>query len=1019
MELSATQKVLAALRKDKKRVTKKISTPRKRAFAKSVQSDTDTDSEDDTAVRQRAKNKLQNVVRKIIKGIRDKPHENGVSLKDLADRYRCRFEGHPLEIDGEEKKFVLELLRADPLMFKVTMAIERVQRSLELHRATQGKLIEDDEKNIRQAGLNSAVEAVYKMKVFTARHLWSKEIEPLRDKLDTLGRLHESLKNRFNDTRAEYLKEVSELRDAARGRTLPGTADDTGVKLFFDPVTALNEQELTFMTEAISEKLKMIFEHDPNVKINPSQLQAMLGKQEGNELRQLRATIEQRDEEVKQLKAKIKRLEMGLTQAVPASTPAAAPPGANNKMIQLLEEQVEDLRAQIREDQSAAKKLLILEPEHEDLQRAYDAEIAERLHVQAKLEATEKKVQEAEEGKAEVKKCFEAKLEAVELEKQELTSQVSRQQKALDVASKRRSVRAKTRKITLDASKFDSGLRQMSQLAEDYLEDGGPEVLSKASRGTLGIVGTATAAKRQSDNLPDACDEDAVNDALDALDVEEQRDNQLLATVKEVERNNKRLAVECAKLKTENSRLRDEVHVQTEALAGLRTSQAKQFAASALDDIRQLKMMVEGSNPPSPIRQGQGAASVAAQLESVKKLEHEVKFLQEQASSMVGDLEFALQEAGPDWEQDAEKAMEIQQLHQQVRQLKFQTFSHEAQLETARSSLEIADGRSSTPSSGRALSRILQDMQDGLIHKLEDSANANVVMVNWVNDTQRKSKDIIRKLWDYAANMREQTHGDEFRNNLSELEGVVYKDALAGDKPSFDALVERLHKGCELTQRQLSKRNRIIQDARVRNEATAKLDTMSKPEGWHFVADRPPRSNHSDENDNAESQRPWSTSPPPEITPPAKRATIQGPVSGVSRTEMARRAARIARKEPSEKADNQLQDLRPMSVQMQRQISDTGVKDDARRSSRPSLGAKKSAEPELDDLTILPPVVSPTADRRHSGSSFSPSHGRTSPAPPEKIKKRAHSSRSIPVPAGPDTTLSLSGGGFSRQASVA
>lgn len=1020
MELSATEKVLASLRKDKKRVTKNISATRKRAFASSAESD--TDSGDENVLRQRARCKLKTAVRSVITFIKSQPRENGVSLKDMADRYRFRFEGHPLELSGEESKFVLDVLRADPLMFKTTAAIIKVQRSLELHWVAE----KDDDRSVRVAGLDSAVEALYKIKLFTARHLWQKEVEPLREKYSTLQRLHENLKIRFNDTRTDYLREISEFRDA-KGRTLPhevAKIDDAGIKLFFDPVTSLSDEELSFLTKAVSEKLKMIFDHDPNVQVNPAQIQAMLGKQEGNEVSKLKEIIEQRDAELKELKAKVRRLEMGLPAAAPAANAGSGQPGANNKMIKVLEDQIEDLRDKIKEDQSAAKRLSVLELEHEDLQRAYDGEVEERLRVQARLELADNKLQEVEQGKAEAKKTLEAKLEAIELEKKELTSQVSRQQKALDVASKRRSVRAKTRKATLDASKFDSGCQRMRQLAEETFANGDhPEMFTRSPKGGLGIVGTA-ASSCQREDLPDTYDEEGADDVLDALDLEEERDNQLLTAVKDVERTNKRLTTECASLKAENCRLNDEVQVQKEALGSLRKSQAKQFADSALEDVRQLRMMAFDSNPPSPVAPSRREEVLsqslppAAQLDLVEKLAHEAKFLQEKAASVSEDLELSLQEAGANWEEDAEKAATIHNLRRQARELKFQTFSHEAQLEAARSNLEIANGRSPMLSGGGPLMQVLQDMQGNLMSKLEDSANANMVMVNWVNDTQQKSKDIIQKLRDSAKRLHSKQSDEDLQASLlMDLEGVVSEDAFAGGKPSFTALVERLHSGYVLTERQLAQRQKITEESRMRNEATAKLDTTSsKAEGRSQLPERQPtaftdgsRSKSRLEDDQPELQRPWSCSPSPEISPPAgKRASLPSATGGVSRTEQARRAARMARKDAEAEKAADLQELRPMAVQMQRAGTDSQVPSTSRASQAPT----KLSDPAVDDLVTLPPVVSPASDRRHSVGSPAASRP-SSRESPEKLKKRANSLKS-----GPDMNLTLSGGGLTRQVSV-
>jgi len=156
----------------------------------------------------------------------------------------------------------------------------------------------------------------------------------------------------------------------------------------------------------------MIFEKNPDSQtVNVSQFTAMLDQDEDNKVSRLQKQVGAQQDEIRELRKKIRELSEAKAEVTAASHSAGK--SSAEKMVAILEDQVDELRQQGRSYESELR--LQAEKAREDLEAGL---------AQVKL---------AEAGKT----LLQDRLASVESEKKELESQVSRLQDVLEAASEK------------------------------------------------------------------------------------------------------------------------------------------------------------------------------------------------------------------------------------------------------------------------------------------------------------------------------------------------------------------------------------------------------------------------------------------------------------------------------------------------------------------------------------------------------------------------------------------------------
>ncbi|CAJ1364851.1 unnamed protein product [Effrenium voratum] len=711
----------------------------------------------------RALARLRRVARKVIADQRkSRAERGGVALKDIAVRSRILYEEHPTSLEGQEADFVRGVLSANPLLFKVTWTL----------------------RGLAKAGppRGEAVTALHKVKLYTARFLWARQIRPLKEKLDQAERLYSQLKERFSATRCEYLKEVSELRDHARPER--NEEDDyirrpsrSDIRLFYDPVTCLSEDELSLVTKALTEKLKMMLEKDPSLQVNTSQLQSMLGRHEGAEMRRLREQLQQRDVEVLELHKQLEGLQELFAESVPGGGAALAELDRQRATVDFLTKQVEELKDHLKAEaaKGCAEKLETLQLEQQELRAAYESEVDDRLKLQKQEEELQAQLRTAASAQA----TSEARLEDLMMELAEVQLQ-------------REELRRKLHDLTAKAAERRSSLR--SHKSSVQLEDS--PLPNEVDGSPLQSSPSLSASLFKMDALMPS---PSMRKAKVKVVAPERSESQRFMVEKLKEEN--------ANVKEENAGLLLECEAMKERLGELRHQQAARLSEEACQAAGRLRQVAQAVEFASEVSTG---GSGNANLPSAE-LEEALSQLRHRAEEVAKCLEQATNPA------------EVESLQRDARELEVTIFAQEVMLDACR----VTDDADRTQ-----LPRI-QAFCNAALSKLMDSASANVVLVRRINDMQSRMREAIQRPGESTAAVE---------TGLKELEEVHEEDVFASDVFSHDEqekrlaqqevlerAVQRLHEGVAPTPRSVAKMEMRVQEARAAFVAVAKL-AKAQPE---------------------------------------------------------------------------------------------------------------------------------------------------------------------------------------------
>lgn len=186
-----------------------------------------------------------------------------------------------LQYDKEQSKemqtFQGEVLSSPILMLRSAEA-----------QACMSDVIKDPER------LGVAVTALHAVKLHTIRTCWINHIRPWERKKDKLKIECDSLRKQFQECRVSYLREVAMLRDQVRVRPDPNAGlPALDITSYWSPEHMLSDEELEFMQNVISEKLKMIFDTNPSVTktIDFGQVQNLKDRAENAEISALKQQL--------------------------------------------------------------------------------------------------------------------------------------------------------------------------------------------------------------------------------------------------------------------------------------------------------------------------------------------------------------------------------------------------------------------------------------------------------------------------------------------------------------------------------------------------------------------------------------------------------------------------------------------------------------------------------------------------------------------------------------------------------
>lgn len=188
---------------------------------------------------------------------------------------------------------------------------------------------------------------IHKVKVQTARTAWCVGVEPALAEVDRLRKQLADLQKQFEESRSEYLREVSALRDGVRVRGDPRSivgqlSRSTDVTFFYDPMHSLRPHEVDFALQAVNEKLSMLVETNPEVvtTFDIGQVKALLELSKNHEVQKLMGCLKARAAEVLELQNDRRRLQRELAAAT-----SAARAGLNSAIGAVMSRMEEDLHA--------------------------------------------------------------------------------------------------------------------------------------------------------------------------------------------------------------------------------------------------------------------------------------------------------------------------------------------------------------------------------------------------------------------------------------------------------------------------------------------------------------------------------------------------------------------------------------------------------------------------------------------------------------------------------------------------
>lgn len=165
------------------------------------------------------------------------------------------------------------------------------------------------------------VNTIHQAKVSALSVAWHDHVLYLKHELEAAKHKHSTLQDQFNELRSTYLKEVAALRDDVRVRGDAERAIAHGkmkdVTFFFDPMKALQPHELNFALQVVDEKIRMIFEANPEVTptINFGQIERLQDLRANNEVAKLKEQLRNKADNLHELEKDRRSLQKELAVA--------------------------------------------------------------------------------------------------------------------------------------------------------------------------------------------------------------------------------------------------------------------------------------------------------------------------------------------------------------------------------------------------------------------------------------------------------------------------------------------------------------------------------------------------------------------------------------------------------------------------------------------------------------------------------------------------------------------------------
>eukprot|EP00931_Biecheleriopsis_adriatica_P047957 TRINITY_DN27687_c0_g1_i1.p1 TRINITY_DN27687_c0_g1~~TRINITY_DN27687_c0_g1_i1.p1 ORF type:complete len:1440 (+),score=339.94 TRINITY_DN27687_c0_g1_i1:137-4456(+) len=203
---------------------------------------------------------------------------------------KARVDDGKLVWSSEERAFHGQALNSVPLMLK-TQEVVRF-------------FLED-------ATVNNSISSIHKVKSYAIRVCWREFIKPLQEEVRKGKQEYALLKARFQEGRMSYLKEISSLRDHVRFRPDPTSGlpppDPT---MFWGPEQMMTPDELEFMTKALQEMVKVIFDTNPNVTktIDFGQMDRMKEKVESEAQESFKKQLAKANAKIRELEDEVSEL---------------------------------------------------------------------------------------------------------------------------------------------------------------------------------------------------------------------------------------------------------------------------------------------------------------------------------------------------------------------------------------------------------------------------------------------------------------------------------------------------------------------------------------------------------------------------------------------------------------------------------------------------------------------------------------------------------------------------------------
>eukprot|EP00931_Biecheleriopsis_adriatica_P017658 TRINITY_DN12581_c0_g1_i7.p1 TRINITY_DN12581_c0_g1~~TRINITY_DN12581_c0_g1_i7.p1 ORF type:complete len:1004 (+),score=250.22 TRINITY_DN12581_c0_g1_i7:63-3074(+) len=248
----------------------------------------------------------------------------------------------------------------------------------------------------RSALLHEIAKVVHEVKVSTAHTCWFDVVQSLQD----------------TKARSSYLEELSQLRDAVRVRGDPLNERTFDVVYQFEPLNTLEDGEKKFMLSVVRELMKMMVETNPKVvkTFDFGQVERLMSQVESKEVTDLRALVKKQKLEIDQMQSVIQQMEAAEVKKRYDSGAISAETGPSSasyeQMITLLEEQLQDLRRQLWELQTEAKKtsaeLEVTKDEREELAYGLQEEENQKVLLQEEVDHMKESCSKLETSKREL-----------------------------------------------------------------------------------------------------------------------------------------------------------------------------------------------------------------------------------------------------------------------------------------------------------------------------------------------------------------------------------------------------------------------------------------------------------------------------------------------------------------------------------------------------------------------------------------------------------------------------------------